>query len=158
MTTPIVRFIEDRITADEQRAQAAAQQSSPNWWVDDDKHSAHIWGGEKIPAVPEWAVPAIGEHTIVYDEGCPDRAEAVHIAANDPADTLNRCAVYRRLLAEELANRVGWDGEMCACDEYEVLGGHCDTWTPEKSRLLHALASLWREHPDFRPEWTLPKD
>ncbi len=86
------------------------------------------------------------------------RATAGLFPDEDLDAVVRRVAAYRRILAEELANRVSWDGEMCACYEDEVLAGHCDRWTPEKSRTLHALASVWSTHPDYRPKWAEPKD
>lgn len=40
------------------------------------------------------------DRTVVYDEGRPNKAQSVHIALNDPASVLRRCAADRKLIAE----------------------------------------------------------
>ncbi|MEU5742112.1 DUF6221 family protein [Streptomyces tendae] len=38
------------------------------------------------------------DRTVVYDEGRPNKAQSVHIAANDPASVLRCCVADRKLL------------------------------------------------------------
>lgn len=59
----------------------------------------------------------------------------------------------RRVVEAEIENRIAFDGELCACDADEVRAGECERWTPERSELLHALASAWNTHPEYQPEW-----
>lgn len=42
--------------------------------------------------------------TVVYDEGAPLEEEAAHIALNDPAAMLRRCAADRKILARHRLN------------------------------------------------------
>jgi hypothetical protein len=40
------------------------------------------------------------DRTVVYDEGRPNKAQSIHIAANDPESVLRRCAADRKLIAQ----------------------------------------------------------
>lgn len=85
---------------DEALANAAAERAAE--WRSD---GSGVEGGPFDPGDPEWGIPWSGEHTIVYDEGWPKPAEAIHIAQHDPARVLRQVKRLRAIadLCENLA-------------------------------------------------------
>lgn len=95
----ILAWLESAITAWESAAQEACSGGmgrwssgwSPDWPFDDEDADAYSSGA---------GVSDERDETIVYDEGGrPNTAQPVHIALNDPASVLRRCAADRQLLS-----------------------------------------------------------
>ncbi|MFH8483641.1 DUF6221 family protein [Streptomyces sp. NPDC018055] len=61
------------------------------------------------------------DRTVVYDEGRPSKAQSIHIALNDPASVLRRCAADRKLIALH-------GGNMHSCPATDDTG-YLDEWT-----------------------------
>ncbi|MEV0247941.1 DUF6221 family protein [Nocardia sp. NPDC050712] len=112
------------LDADERIARAAAGRAAE--WRSDGKG---VEGGPFTPADPEWGILEAGEHTIVYDEGWPLAAEALHIAAFDPARVLGQVEAIRKLIAER--------DDMVVVDDYER------GYVEGLSRALEILASIY---------------
>lgn len=83
------------LARDEAIARAAAERAAE--WRSDGQG---VDGGPFTPADPEWGITESGEHTIVYDEGWPLAAEAIHIAAQDPRTTLLRVGAIRKVISD----------------------------------------------------------
>ncbi len=69
-----------------------------------------VQGGPFDPPDLEYDISERGRHTIVYDEGWPEAAEAIHMALHDPRSVLADIAAKRKILAdyreaEELRDR-----------------------------------------------------
>lgn len=95
MTSDALARLRAGLDRDEALARAAAERAAE--WRSDGRG---VEGGPFEPGDPEWAIPECGEHTIVYDEGWPKPAEAIHIAAFDPARVLRQVAAIREVVAE----------------------------------------------------------
>ncbi|MFF1298104.1 MULTISPECIES: DUF6221 family protein [unclassified Streptomyces] len=112
----ILAWLETAIAVRAQEAQEACAGGEGRWhsgWCPEDK----LEEGETSGA----GVSDERDRTVVYDEGRPNKAQSVHIAANDPASVLRRCAADRKLLKLH-------GGNMHSCpatDETDYL----DEWT-----------------------------
>lgn len=126
----IEEFIAARLAEDEALAKAAAERSD-DWQA----RGGAVVGGPFSGPYFEGDEP-MAEHTIVYDEGWPLDTEAQHIARHDPASVLLRVAPLRELLEFYAEVRHIWQGDYLKADF-----------------TLGKLASIWRGHPDYRPEW-----
>lgn len=131
-------FLLARIAEDEQGARdAAADQGT--WVTNTPKyHSGYVDAGKL---------------SIVVDRGSEDReipaaeVKAAHIARWDPARVLAECEAKRKAVAE-----YGAVVESGGADP-----DNCDSCIQSTARaMLRALAEVYREHPDYRPEWHLP--
>lgn len=91
--------------------------------------------------------------------GVVDRPTADHIAAQDPARTLRRVAALRRMAAwHPPTDRNGTqECDGCAEDCHSRSGLACPVpvCQPWPCDDLRALAEIWSDHPDYRPEWSL---
>jgi hypothetical protein len=67
-----------------------------------------------------------------------------HFARHDPSRVLAECAAKRAILA----GRKRSDSSM-ADDEWSM------GWSDANYDALHALAAVYKDHPDWRPEWAL---
>ncbi|MFI9154523.1 DUF6221 family protein [Streptomyces sp. NPDC053367] len=109
-----------------------------------------------------------GVQPVVYDESTPSPEEAAHIALNDPASVLRRCAADRKILARHcLDPDVHFEPACKGCRTY----GDCDlSWTdnlnecPELLDLGYAhglteeiLATLDQPVPPPMPERPEPR-
>lgn len=89
---------------------------------------------------------------------------AVHAAAHDPARVLAQCAAYRSIVELHHPDRhlENWYWLERKCAE---CGHIWHKWVPDKKPTdigpeqgcptMRALATIWADHPDFRPEWRL---
>lgn len=145
----IVEFIEQRLTEDQARAEAA----SPSPWDFYDRgHTAYIIG-EDGQTVAEW-----DQHYLPGGRGwLSDHPNVRHIRAEEPAATLRRCAGVRRAVDATLDSISNLDGEMGdGCRPEEIRAGAC-TYPhnhPDQSPVLRGLASFWSTHPDYRQDWS----
>ena len=106
----ILAWLETAMAVRAQKAQEACAGGEGRWhsgWCPEDK----LEEGETSGA----GVSDERDRTVVYDEGRPNRAQSVHIAANDPASVLRRCAADRKLL--ELHG-----GRAHSCPAYDYDG------------------------------------
>jgi hypothetical protein len=90
----ILAWLETAITAREDVAREACDGGEGRWhngWCPEDE----LEEGETDSGC---GVSDERDRTVVYDEGRPTKAQSVHIAANDPASVLRRCAANRKLL------------------------------------------------------------
>ena len=94
-------WITQQIDARERVAEAARGQGEGRWRHETGYHSGRVEDER-------------GE-TVVYDEGAPLEEEAAHIALNDPATVLCRCAADRKILARHRLNPDAYwtDAAMC---------------------------------------------
>lgn len=110
--------------------------------LDEDEQAARR-AGDSFRQISETGV-------IVATEG--DRAEecasanwagiAEHIVRHDPARVLAEVEAKRELLA---------DYERFVAERRRMMGGW-DSY-PEPSPVLTAFATVYADHPDYRPEW-----
>lgn len=129
----LLEFIEARLAEDQAAAEAAM--AGPGWYG-----ASHSGQWEQDDASMPGAVHDTIGGPIVFDEGAPNEAQAVHIARFDPARVLREVAAKRRLLAyltalEEKALDNNW--------------WNLDTYEP-----FQLLATAWSEHPDYDPTWS----
>ncbi|MET9053337.1 DUF6221 family protein [Streptomyces bacillaris] len=117
-TTPrlgerIITFL-DRVISERERSAQEARDGGEGRW--------HSGWREDYFACPD-GEPEEGEtigsgvsderdSTVVYDEGRPSKAQSIHIALNDPASVLRRCAADRKLIA--LHHNDGFECPVCA--------------------------------------------
>ena len=139
MSNELIEFINARLTEDTRIATAAGY---PTWVHEDPEHA------------PGRIVDTDG-NVVVYDEGSPSEEEAAHIVRHQP----------QRIHA-------GVRSKIDIVDEYEAMLGHgytlpdgvhdgrdenereCDQAVLDiLERIACFMASEWRDHPDFRPEW-----
>lgn len=174
--TDLIAFIEARLAEDEQWARAASQPyryaadgaTAPadgvhwtwvvgeNWtpvtvdpMVDDTVGGPEHYGCRvNLASVEEWRTDA-SDHgwpvrtmpRVVADEMVEvDSSAAGHIVRHDPARVLREVAAKRRLLAEASAYSP------------ELEHGDNGEWAFDLA--VRALASVWSDHPDYRPEWS----
>src|SRR5690242_9077178 len=130
MSDDLVKFLAARLDEDE----AAAKSATPGPWVvgrtaregggwERGSHVAAM-GAEKRMMLEMNAGYGDGKHVAV----------AEHIARHDPERILREVAAKRQLLATA-------DQAYYAADHYA------------HDQILQALAAVYAEHPDYRPEW-----
>lgn len=85
-------------------------------------------------------------------------ADARHIARQDPAATLARCDALTALVdlhkPEWFAGGPphGFGDDVCAlCGTVTTTGDLDGEWPCESLKLI---AAIWRDHADYRPEWS----
>ncbi|MBK5248131.1 MAG: hypothetical protein JJE50_01655 [Actinomycetales bacterium] len=82
------------------------------------------------------------EWTYTQDLGIRTRVVTVHPGAPSSARVLAECEAKRRIVSTmESAINGGWQSQ--SREEIEFVA----------TRVLRALASIWRDHSDFREEW-----
>ncbi|MGW4718861.1 DUF6221 family protein [Nocardia sp. NPDC004260] len=138
-------FIAARLADTEKVAQAACDSAradtegdASRWFVDeeDGRESAGVTSGFPQRVVGR---PGGANGVVVYDEGYPHVEQARHIALHDPAHVLRQCAAIRRMVAALVGHREGdqqWDRGINAA--------------------VASAAAIWRDHPDYNPEWERP--
>lgn len=134
MTADLTAWLLAQIAAEEERARAA---------IDDDAHWLHVGDGYIIQGSEGFAVTS-DWLTL------PHRFEAAdHIAANDPAATLRRCAAYRTIVEAHVA--VDWGRPPSTP---VLLCRHCNDqrWP---CPTLRALATIYADADGYDPAWRL---
>jgi hypothetical protein len=76
---------------------------------------------------------------VVYDEGAPTLAQAKHIARHDPARVLREVAAKRAILGAYESQRAAQFYDPAVVDELRDV--------------IETLASVYSDHPDYRPKW-----
>ena len=136
-----VAFVTARLDEDEAAAMAARGDTSGEWTGRDN-------GYEDSGVV----MNDRGEH-VVYDEGAPNTAQAVHIGRHDPARELRRVEADR-LLIDAYWDRAEWAREFRDPDtDYENITEAQRRWEEgAEAGLLAAIqfrAATWSDHPDY---------
>jgi hypothetical protein len=135
-TDDLVAFIEARL-ADDQRMALAA---TPEHW-----------------SVEPWRNDHNVEFLVIadYHQGPPaialkSEADAAHIARHDPSRVLRDVEALRAVV-EECKSTMDWVEELRReGDEALAYRAHVGSLL----LVLKMFAAVWREHPDFRPEWS----
>lgn len=144
-------WITGRVDETQRIAEAARGQGNGQWRHDSSYENGYVYDDVDQP--------------VVYDESAPLPEEAAHIALNDPASVLRRCAADRKILARHRLDPDAYWSEAAMCQGCGV-SGDCD-WPvtdnlndcPELLDLGYAhgltpeiLASLDRPQEGERPE------
>ncbi|WP_282698023.1 DUF6221 family protein [Streptomyces sp. CC208A] len=125
----LVQFLRARL--DEDAAVARAAKPGP-WAVEEDRENLTRW------VVNE-------EHTLDVGLGYVGnrtQGDAAHIARHDPTRVLAEVEAKRQIIEQH---------ERYAAERRRMMGG----WDPQSddSPILAALATVYADHPDYRPEW-----
>ncbi|MEU8740568.1 DUF6221 family protein [Streptomyces halstedii] len=134
----VLAFLNAAIAEHERVAQEACDGGDGRWhsgWCPDDE----IEEGETSGA----GVSDERDRTVVYDEGYPSKAQSVHIALNDPASVLRRCAADRKLIALHRPQMTGAgfpDIQQCRTCSADSLGDGYQYLVPAPCLSLLALA------------------
>ena len=132
----ITEFLEARISEDEKLAKAC---DSIEWRIiseDDTRHQLWVEGLSIAAADSTW-------------DACIAVADAEHAVRHDPTRVLAECAAKRVVL--ELARQAIEDEKEF--DDYEWQGTveRAEPWTGDA--ILHAIAAVYKDHPDYQKEW-----
>lgn len=134
----IIEFLLQRIAEDE----AVAKRAAFGWGAD--------WEST-APDDAEWSVvKAEGKSEML---GCEDVDVINHIARHDPARVLRECAAKRAIM-DIHSDR---DGDCARCSDYAwfaILDGGEHEEFPCPT--IRHLAAVYRDHPDYQPEWANP--
>ncbi len=135
MTDDIAAFVLDRITEEETIARAAGAHS-PEWNYD--RETFTVASAERRIA----ACMGSKRHTPLLD------IDGTHIARQDPAATLARCAALRRFVAQAKASeRVG--RELVDFTGEHAERAYLSTWRIA----LREIAGIWEGHAGYQPGW-----
>ena len=135
----IAEFVAARLDEDEAAANAT---ESPSPWKGADDESDN------------WIVTDATGEPVIYDEGTPTLNEAKHIARHDPARALREVEAKRKIMDEIFHYEALIDSERgCCCAASRIRNGECRSSPPDQIDGLRDLASIWSDHPDYRPGW-----
>ncbi|MBM4549356.1 hypothetical protein GS445_06580 [Rhodococcus hoagii] len=132
----IVEFLRARLDEDEQTATAAVAATfggCPTWTSKDDGTGRQTHGY------------AMADHTAICGHDGDDVLLPVadHIARHDPARVLREVEAKRRVIN-------GWS------DPFGNLNAEqADAARVEKARVLHSLAAVYSDHPEYQQEWAI---
>lgn len=135
--TELVDFILARVAEDEALARSAtAGDRTGNWWLDPDE------GG-----ITEVSCLEVQGFVTAVDQ------DAAHIVRHSPASVLRECEAKRRIV-EQAGEASGDRGQVI--QEFAVGDAEVDDMyaSDPGELILRALASVYAEHPDYRPEWS----
>lgn len=123
----IATFVEARLAEKEALALAAGEDDAARTWTGSDN------------GYPDGGVVYDGhrEH-VVYDEGSPNTAQALHIAASDPATALREIVAMRAVMA-------AWNGVILERSDAASL--------TDLYYAVQNMAGIWSGHPDYQPKW-----
>lgn len=168
MTADLTEFILSRIAEDEAVAEECAKLFPSPWEIADRGWRVRIYsanvplsedvgepGDERTPCVIEV------EPTYAHDGWLSGNVE--HIARHDPARVLAQCAALRTVVAEHALydpehamNEAEWWGNDKPLDSRQQACSRCgyprEFAAPYPCPTLRALATIWRDHEDYRPE------
>lgn len=144
--TTIIEFLYARLDEDEAKAAAAARQSGyfeiEGWaWYDADFGGYHLWDVDDVNSHYPTQRGAIGglATTGEYAERMRTRAQASN--CDLPARALREIAA-KRFLIDQWADRYSTNPHIVGYEESDAID------------VLHALATVYADHPDYRQEWT----
>ena len=147
--TGIVAFLNARLDEEEAGALASGADDLARSWTGSD--NGYEGAGEVTDGHGEM---------VVYDEGRPDTAQALHIARHDPARVLREVEAKRAILAAhgpDPTGKFGSDGQprclVCLTDR----DGYEEQWEADEwpCLTLRSVAAIWSDHPDYDREWAL---
>ena len=108
-----------------------------------DDDAARAWTGRDHGYEDGGEVHDGHDEQVVYDEGSPNTAQALHIALNDPQDTIARCEAELAILDEH-------GGEhMCFENTHD---GNTWSWYIGDCRNMLRLASSYKHWPGYQEE------
>jgi hypothetical protein len=153
-TTTISDFLLARIAEDEAEARAA----QPGGW--------YAQGGGQVMLPAPWSRRPWTENAVVVSPattiGPQGQSDADHIARWDPARVLAECEAKRRLvelhaIQVERDRQSPFDPATGAERSEWAVDLYCDVcgWVSVACDTLHALASVYADHPDYQQEWRL---
>lgn len=139
MTADLLAWLENAITERETAAREACDGGEGRW------HNGWCPDGELEEGETDSGCGVSDERdrTVVYDEGRPNKAQSVHIAANDPDSVLRRCAADRKLLDLHRPQQTGAgfpDVQECRTCSADSLGDGYQYLMPAPCPSLLALA------------------
>lgn len=140
--TDIVEFLEARLAEDEALAHATTEYQPIDEWDAvgvEDAENPEI--ARKCWTVVEIAMPRRSNQAA--------RSLMTHIAHHDPARVLREVKAKRSILAEHTDD----EGQCARCldsDGITYLGAYTAPWP---CPTLRALAAVYSDHPDYRPDW-----
>lgn len=174
MTADLTEFILNRIAEDEAVARAALRYPSSEWRADEYGEvyeSDHFDAADRCSEHPPGVPNMCDDERIAAgfaDDDAPEleAARGAHIVRHDPARVLAECAALRRIVARyEQAERLR---QANAEKHAEVSRGGLDNQEQIMALRVHgyelqgrldgllyavtALAGIWSDHPDYRPE------
>ena len=123
--TTIIEFLNARLDEDEAKATAAARGAT--------------WVASQRDGVVD--LDDTHGHQIAGGDGGLAWSDAEFMAHHDPARALREIAAKRLLLAQ-------W------ADRYSTNPHIVSTEVSDAVDVLHALATVYADHPDYRQEWT----
>lgn len=90
---------------------------------------------------------------VVYNEGAPDRAQAMHIARHDPARELREVEAKRKRLA--LMNEAHAEMDRLLADKHAGLPDQAMAVGRARAATVAVKhdAEVYSDHPDYRQEW-----
>lgn len=158
----ITDFITARLDDDEKIALAAIECNRSDyrepgvWTFDDGKERAEQESQRRFGGRIKVAIHSTvrGMRNYIDHSGNPHlyNPEMEHIARHDPARVLREVQAKRAILALHTATDGGSACEGCG------TVGVCDDWVTDDVNdcpMLHALANVYADHPDFVAEWKL---
>jgi hypothetical protein len=98
------------------------------------------WGSSAVPGNETYVLGTAHDINAETVEG------AAHIRRHDPARVLAEVDAKRRIICDHTAMRPGWCNTCDVPGDYRGNVHGCQT--------LRLLALSYRDHSDFRPEWT----
>ena len=139
----LAKFLEARIAEDRLLALTSCAGSNDREWTAEPEG---MFEGRILDSRGE---------TVVYDEGSPTHAQAMHIARHDPARVLREAGAKRKILAYHAPEFTDYrDGDGIERGTYECTecdpGGSPDNWP---CRTMRALAAVYADHKDYQQEW-----
>ncbi|MFM9629397.1 DUF6221 family protein [Streptomyces galilaeus] len=97
---------------------------------------------------------APGDGATLFGPGMTPHADAVFIAAHDPARVLREIEAKRQLLTEILRYEAKIDGEWGCChDPDEIATGQCAETQPQDITALRLLALPFADRPGYQESW-----
>lgn len=139
--TGITDFITARLVEDEQAARDAS--STP---AELDSESPPAGGG----AWSTWSLGVTDDDQMCIWEESHTSEQSTHIARHDPARVRRQVEALRAVIVPHRVEPFDPDVDGGCVGEPWI--GSCTECS--RCQVLRAVASIWSDHPDYRPEWT----
>lgn len=158
----LIAFLTARLDEDEETARATSRPAWRNWYAEPWYDAEFLEDGRTVRADLHGAMGAGG----FTSRGALPTVMADHITRHDPARVLREVEAKRVILAahkpyvsspdpedpEDDAGLLVYDlCAVCVTDK----DGYAENWPmdPWPCLPLRAIAAVWSDHPDYRPEW-----
>jgi hypothetical protein len=132
-----VKWLREQVEGDRAAAVAAC----------DGNMETAAWRLRDHPGDSAFVRDGLGD-TVVYDEGLPLEAEAVHIALHDPRDVIADCEAKLAILDEHGPYEMGDEVYCRICGDCPQVDYPCPT--------VHLLAAGFRHRDGYRQHWGEP--